>query len=84
MHYFKTFAILLRIEFGEGNVILQRDEYMDISKKLAVTPDIEIVSNNKIVTIANTKYKEIDADENPLSRHTMQMYSYSSLRKHTI
>jgi 5-methylcytosine-specific restriction enzyme subunit McrC len=74
-------ANLLRTEFGEGNIILQRDEYMDIAKKLAVTPDIEIVSNNKIAAIADTKYKEINADDNPLSGHTMQMYSYSSITK---
>jgi len=74
-------ANLLRIEFGERNVILQRDEYMDMGKKLAVTPDIELVSNNTIAAIADTKYKEIDADDNPLSGHAMHMYSYSSITK---
>jgi 5-methylcytosine-specific restriction enzyme subunit McrC len=74
-------ANLLRIEFGEGDIILQRDEYMDISKKLRVTPDIEILSNNRIAAIADTKYKEIDADDHPPSEHIMQMYSYSGSTK---
>jgi 5-methylcytosine-specific restriction enzyme subunit McrC len=72
-------ANLLRIEFGEENVILQRDEYMDIRKKLTVTPDIEILSNNRIAAIADTKYKEIGVDAHPPSQHIMQMYSYSSI-----
>ena len=41
-----------------------------LGKSLQVTPDIEILSNNRIAAIADTKYKEIDADDHPPSERS--------------
>jgi len=75
----KFVANLLAIKFGEEKVFLQKTEYIDIGRKLRVTPDIQILSNNKVVAILDTKYKEI-GNSYPPSEHSVQVHSYSVSR----